>query len=158
MRCMCKRSSTHLQDNNVRKVPIIHIDQPLSPSQTTFILLDKNSHCCPHPTVMPIEPYGKNTYRCANQAEVTMDNFSLNCPTSCGLSVTTTSAFCTVDLVTSGERLIRRFESICLEHEMPNSDVAGSVAVAFRWSVKYENSSVDLNAEPHKSASCFPRL
>lgn len=40
---------------------------------------------------------------------------------------------------------MRRFESICLEHEMPKSDVAGSVAVAFRWSVKYEKSSVDLD-------------
>lgn len=39
---------------------------------------------------------------------------------------------------------MRDLASICLEHAIPKSDVAGSVSVLLRRSVKYENSSVDL--------------
>lgn len=84
---------------------------------------------------------------------MTTDSFSLNCPTPCGLSVTTTTAFCTVDLVTSGVLFIRRLESICLEHEIPKSEVAGSVAVSFRRRVKYEKSSVDLDIHLRQHAT-----
>lgn len=85
-------------------------------------------------------------YRCANQADVTMDNFSRNVPKCCGRSVTTTTAFCTVDLVTSGERLRSWLEAICRVHEMPKRDDASFwLGVASRRSVKYEKSSVELN-------------
>jgi hypothetical protein len=58
--------------------------------------------------------------------------------------MTTTTAFWTVDRVTSGGRLISELASVCLEHDIPNKEVAGSDAVALRRSVKYEKSSVDL--------------
>lgn len=48
----------------------------------------------------------------------------------------TTTAFCTVDLVTSDGRYRSKFESICLAQDMPKREVAGSVAVSFRRSVK----------------------
>jgi hypothetical protein len=87
------------------------------------------------------------TYRCANQAEVTTESFSRNWPTRCGVSVTTTTAFCTVDRVTSGGRLISRLESIWREQAIPKREVAGVVDVSFRQRVKYENSSVDLKSD-----------
>jgi hypothetical protein len=46
----------------------------------------------------------QDPYLWANHADVTIDNFSRNVPKCCGPSVTTTTAFCTVDLVTSGGR------------------------------------------------------
>jgi hypothetical protein len=78
----------------------------------------------------------RRTYRCANHADVTIDNFSLNGPKCSGPSVTTTTAFCTVDLVTSGGRWINVLASICLVQEIPKSDVAGCGGVASRRSVK----------------------
>lgn len=56
----------------------------------------------------------------------------------------TTTAFCTVDLVTSSGLLMSLLASICRVHDMPKREVGGSEAVAFRRSVKYEKSSVDL--------------
>lgn len=82
-----------------------------------------------------------------------MDNFSLSCPKYCGLSVTTTTAFWTVERVTSGGRLIREFESSCLVHDIPKSDVAGSASVALRRRVKYEKSSVDLKRNTGEEVS-----
>ena len=46
------------------------------------------------------------------------------------------TAFCTVDLVTSGDLFFSFFVDICLVQDMPNSEVAGDVSVAFRSSVK----------------------
>lgn len=92
----------------------------------------------------PFQVNRRGTYRCANHADVTIDNFSLRGPKCSGLSVTTTTAFCTVDLVTSGGRLINVLASICLVQEIPKSEVAGCEGVASRRSVKYEKSSVDL--------------
>ena len=94
--------------------------------------------------ILSISGYWKNSYRWANQADVTIDNFSLNCPKCRGSFIITTTAFWTVDRVTSGCRLISELASVCLEHDIPNKDVAGCDAVALRWSVKYEKSSVDL--------------
>jgi hypothetical protein len=65
-------------------------------------------------------------YLCANHAPVTADNFSLNCPKCCGSSVITTTAFCTVDRVTSAGRSISKLASICREHDIPNNDEAVS--------------------------------
>lgn len=48
---------------------------------------------------------------------------------------------------------MRRFESICREQEMPKSEVAGSVGVSFRRTVKYENSSVDLEGTMYVNAA-----
>jgi hypothetical protein len=76
------------------------------------------------------------TDSCANHAVVTADNLSLSCPNRCGCDVTTTTAFCTVDLVTSGDLFFSLPAEICLVHDIPNSDVAGNVSVAFRRSVK----------------------
>ena len=56
----------------------------------------------------------------------------------------TTTAFCTVDRVTSLDLFMSSLEAICLVHDMPKSDVAGSDPVSFLQSVKYEKSSVDL--------------
>jgi hypothetical protein len=83
-------------------------------------------------------------YLCANQADVTIDNFSLNCPKCLGSFMTTTTDFWTVDRVASGGRFIRLAASICLEQEMPKRDVAGFESVASRLRVKYEKSSVLL--------------
>lgn len=89
---------------------------------------------------------GDGTYRCANHAEVTTESFSLNCPTLWGLSVTTTTAFCTVERVTSGGRLSKSLESIWREQAIPKSDLAGISGASFWRNVKYENSSVDLES------------
>jgi len=43
--------------------------------------------------------------------------------------------------------LIKELASICLVQDIPKREVAGSVAVALRRSVKYEKSSVDLEME-----------
>lgn len=47
-----------------------------------------------------------------------------------------TTAFCTVDLVTSAGRLISLSESSCVVHAIPNREVAGVSSVALRCSVK----------------------
>src|SRR6202034_801943 len=71
----------------------------------------------------------EETNPCANHAVVTADNLSLRCPNRCGCDVTTTTAFCTVDLVTSGDLFFSLPAEICLVHDIPNSDVAGNVSV-----------------------------
>lgn len=48
----------------------------------------------------------------------------------------TTTAFCTVERVTSAGLLRSWDASICLVHDMPKREVAGSVSVAGRRSVK----------------------
>lgn len=56
----------------------------------------------------------------------------------------TTIAFCTVERVTSAGLLIRRFASICREHDIPNNDVAVPLVTSSCRNVKYEKSSVEL--------------
>lgn len=73
-----------------------------------------------------------------------MLSLSRNMPKNCGLSAMTTTAFWTVDRVTSAGRLISCDESNCRVQEMPNSDVAGSLPMEGFSSVKYEKSSSDL--------------
>lgn len=75
-------------------------------------------------------------YFCANHAPVTIESFSLSCPKNCGLSAMATTAFCTVLLVTSEGRRISSLASICLVHDIPNTDVAGPVEQASRRRVK----------------------
>ena len=60
--------------------------------------------------------------------------------------MTTTTAFCTVDRVTSAERVMSRLASSWREQAIPKREVAGMVEVSFLQSVKYENSSVDLQS------------
>lgn len=48
----------------------------------------------------------------------------------------TITAFCTVDLVTSGDLFFSLLAEACLVHDIPNSDVAGKVSVVLRKSVK----------------------
>lgn len=55
-----------------------------------------------------------------------------------------TTAFCTVDRVTSAGRLISLSESSWVVQDMPNREVAGELSVSLHCSVKYEKSSVDL--------------
>jgi hypothetical protein len=75
---------------------------------------------------------------CANQAATTTPSCALMAPKQCGLSLITTTAFCTVLLVTSAGLLISRLASNCRVHDMPKSEVAASVEVAERRRVKYE--------------------
>jgi hypothetical protein len=86
----------------------------------------------------------QTTHRCANQAFVIMESFSRSCPKWCGLSDMTTTAFCTVERVTSAGLLTRVEASICLVQAIPNNDVAGRAAEASFRRVKYENSSIEL--------------
>ena len=74
--------------------------------------------------------------RCANHAFVTAESFSRNAPKYCGLSETTTTAFCTVERVTSAGRLINDAASSCLVHDIPKRDVAGLASVPDRRRVK----------------------
>jgi hypothetical protein len=53
-----------------------------------------------------------------------MDNLSFSCPKNCGLSQIATTAFWTVDLVTSAGRFMSSLESNCRVHEMPKRDEA----------------------------------
>ena len=76
------------------------------------------------------------TNSCANHAVVTVDSLSRSCPKCCGCAVTTITAFCTVDLVTSGDLFFSLLAEICLVHDMPNKDVAFNASVAFRSNVK----------------------
>lgn len=62
------------------------------------------------------------SYFCANHARVTTLNFSLTALNVCGLSVMTTTAFCTVLLVTSLGRSISSFASSCRVQLIPNRD------------------------------------
>ena len=62
---------------------------------------------------------------CANHAAVTTPNCALIAPKYWGLSLMTTTAFCTVLRVTSGGRLINWLASSCRVHDTPNRDVAG---------------------------------
>ena len=75
-------------------------------------------------------------YFCSNHALVTIDSFSLNWPKNCGLSAMTTTAFCTVLLVTSGGLRRSSLASICRVHEMPKMEVGALFSVAFRRRVK----------------------
>ena len=63
-------------------------------------------------------------YLCANHAAVTTPSCALIAPKCCGLSVTTTSAFCTVLLVTSAGRSINSLAGSCRVHDMPKRLVA----------------------------------
>lgn len=56
----------------------------------------------------------------------------------------TTTAFCTVDRVTSAGRERRDEASSCREQDMPKREVGGISSRAGRRSVKYEKSSVEL--------------
>lgn len=78
--------------------------------------------------------------RWANQARVTTESFSLSAPKCCGQSHTSTTAFWTVDRVTSAGRLRRVEASSWRVHEMPTSEVGGCA----RRRVKYEKSSMML--------------
>lgn len=84
--------------------------------------------------------------RWANQAWVTMLSRSRSMPKNCGLSAITTTAFWTVERVTSAGRLMSSEESSCRVHDMPNSDVAASFSVFGRSNVKYEKSSSELGS------------
>ena len=109
------RTTPHLDDVEIGKVPIVSLDR--NPDQQRF----PPSASPTGPWSAPVAP---TPHLCANHAVVTMDSFSLIWPKAWGLSVMTTTAFCTVDRVTSGGRLSRSFASIWRVHEMPNSDVA----------------------------------
>ncbi|PHH59213.1 hypothetical protein CDD81_3568 [Ophiocordyceps australis] len=67
--------------------------------------------------------------RWANQAWVTMLRRSRSMPKKRGLSAMTTTAFCTVERVTSAGRLMSCEASSCRVQDMPKSDVAGSASV-----------------------------
>ena len=56
----------------------------------------------------------------------------------------TTTAFCTVDRVTSAGRLMSEAASSCRVQDIPKSEVAGVFSVATRRNVKYEKSSAVL--------------
>lgn len=73
---------------------------------------------------------------CANQAFVTTLSRSRNMPKNCGESAITTTAFWTVDRVTSAGRLRRAEASICRVQEMPKRDVEGRSLWAGRRRVK----------------------
>ena len=75
------------------------------------------------------------THSCANHAAVTVDSLSRSCPNCCGCAVTTTTAFCTVDLVTSEDLFFSLLAGICLVHDIPNKEVTGELSL-FRRSVK----------------------
>jgi hypothetical protein len=57
-------------------------------------------------------------------------------PKYCGLSAMTTTAFCTVERVTSAGRTRSWAASIWRVHEMPKREVAGAESVAGRRRVK----------------------
>ena len=75
-------------------------------------------------------------YLCANHAPVTIDSFSRTCPKDCGPSAMTTTAFCTVLLVTSAGRFKSSFESTCRVQDIPKTDVAGVLEFVLRRRVK----------------------
>ena len=75
-------------------------------------------------------------YLCANHAAVTTPNCALIAPKCCGLSVTTTTAFCTVLRVTSAGRSINSLAGSCRVHDIPKRLVAAWEGVAERRSVK----------------------
>lgn len=54
---------------------------------------------------------------------MTTANLCLNCPNPLGLSVTQTTAFCTVLLVTSFGLLIKSLASSCRVQDIPNAEV-----------------------------------
>lgn len=64
----------------------------------------------------------------------------------------TTTAFCTVDRVTSGGLLSNCEASICRVHDIPKREVAGESPTAGRRRVKYEKSSVELHGETRRLA------
>ena len=93
--------------------------------------LDSHQNSC----VCSKKPH-EMTNSCANHAVVTADSLSRNCPKCSGCAVTTITAFCTVDLVTSGDFLFSLLARICLVHDMPKRDIACKFPLAFRTRVK----------------------
>ena len=59
------------------------------------------------------------TYSCANHAAVTAPSLSLNSPNPLAVELTTTTAFCTVDLVTSADLRFNLSERIWRVQAMP---------------------------------------
>lgn len=120
---------THLQDLRVRKVPVQdgRITISARPIVSQASLSDRQ---CP--------------YFCANQALVTTLSFSLTALKACGVSVMSTTAFCTVLLVTSFGRLMSWVASSCRVQLMPKRDLDVVVEDCFWTRVKYEKSSTDL--------------
>lgn len=118
-------TNTHLQDLNVREIS--------DPAQLSLVNFSKSTR---NLRLLVKSHIVEKRYLCANHADVTMDNFSRNVPKCCGLSVTTTTAFWTVDRVTSGDRLIRELAGSCLVQDIPNSEVARCEEVASRRRVK----------------------
>ena len=108
----------------------------ISHSPTFRMSTSVKSLCFHEPYTLLIREHIPGAYFCRNQAPVTIESFSLNCPKHCGLSATTTTAFCTVLLVTSGGLFRSSLASICRVHDMPKTEVGGLVAVAFWRRVK----------------------
>ena len=73
---------------------------------------------------------------CANHAAVTTPSCALIAAKYCGLSLTTTTAFCTVLRVTSAGRSINLLASSWRVHDMPNRLDAGAFSVSARLKVK----------------------
>jgi hypothetical protein len=63
-------------------------------------------------------------FLCWNHAFVTIPSFSRTCPKACGLSAITTTAFCTVLLVTSLGLSWSFADSSCRVQDMPKSEEA----------------------------------
>ena len=63
-------------------------------------------------------------FRCWNHAFVTIPSLSRTCPKACGLSAITTTAFCTVLLVTSLGLSWSLADSSCRVQDMPKSEEA----------------------------------
>ena len=76
------------------------------------------------------------TYLWANHAATTTPSCALMTPKCCGLSLITTTAFCTVLRVTSAGLLMSLLASNCRVQDMPKREVAGCVEVSERRSVK----------------------
>jgi len=72
----------------------------------------------------------------ANQACVTTLSLSRSTPKAWGVSAMTTTAFWTVDRVTSAGRLMSFVESSWRVHEIPNREVGGPLSDSGRRRVK----------------------
>ncbi len=103
------RRPTHLQNIQIRKV-----------SST-------RQH---HPISVPLSRPHVPTYLCPNHAAVTIATFSLTMPKNCGQSRITTTAFWTVERVTSGGLFFSSAASSWRVQEMPKREVAGESGVA----------------------------
>jgi len=87
-------------------------------------------------SLLAFRPSDIEVYLCANQALVTAEIFSLILGKRYGLSTIATTAFWTVDRVTSAGRWISSLASSWRVQDMPNKDVAGCDFVCARRSVK----------------------